>query len=58
MALDVAGKPLRPRRVEAEWLVSRVREGIARSRGIAPESSIDDYRRPLVINERILETAR
>ena len=55
---EVPGKPLHPRKVEIDWLVSRVKEEIARSRGIAPESLIDDYRRALEIYEQLAKTAR
>jgi len=54
---EVPGQPLRPRRVETEWFVARVKEEIARSRGIAPPSLIDDYRRALEIFEQIAKTA-
>src|SRR5262249_5016731 len=54
----VAGKPLLPRREEAQWLVARVKEEIARSQNIAPESLIDDYRRALTIYEKIAATAQ
>jgi len=54
--LEVPGRPLRPRRAEADWLVSRVKEEIARSRGIAPESLINDYGRALAVYEQIAKT--
>jgi len=55
---DVPGKPLLPRRVEADWLVAQVKEEIARSQGVAPETLISDYQRALQIYEKIAETAR
>jgi peptidoglycan/xylan/chitin deacetylase (PgdA/CDA1 family) len=55
---EVRGQSLRPRRIEAEWLVSRVKEEIQRSGGIAPESLINDYQEALKIYEQIAETAR
>ena len=55
---ETVGEPLRPRRVEADWLVSRVKEEISRSRGIAPDALIQDYRRALEIYERLAQTAR
>jgi hypothetical protein len=55
---DVPDKPLRPRPNEATWLVSRVKEEIARSQGIAPEGLLNDYRRALEIYERIAKTAQ
>ena len=54
---EISGKPLRPRRVETEWLVKVVREEIARSGGIAPESLIEDYRRALRIYEDLEKRA-
>jgi peptidoglycan/xylan/chitin deacetylase (PgdA/CDA1 family) len=55
---EIAGKSLRPRRVEAEWLVARVKEEIARSGGVAPASLIDDYKYALKIYEELAKTAR
>jgi len=55
---EVPDKPLRPRRVETEWLVARVKEEIARSQDIAPNGLIDDYRRALEIYERLAKTAQ
>jgi len=52
------GRPLRPRKVEAEWLVQRVKEEIARSQGIAPDSLIADYRQALATYERLAADAR
>ncbi|HUR59397.1 MAG TPA: CehA/McbA family metallohydrolase [Opitutaceae bacterium] len=51
-------RPLRPRRDEAEWIVARVRDEIARSRTIAPDSLTQDYERALKIYEGIAATAR
>ena len=50
--------PLHPRRLEADWLVTNVREEIARSQGIAPETLLDDYRRALQIYEQLAGTAQ
>jgi peptidoglycan/xylan/chitin deacetylase (PgdA/CDA1 family) len=55
---EVPQQPLRPRWVEADWLVARVKEEISRSRGIAPEGLIADYQEALRIYEQIAETAR
>jgi hypothetical protein len=55
---EVAGKPLRPRKVEADWLVARVKEEIERSRGIAPDQLIEDYQAALRIYEEIARTSR
>lgn len=55
---EVPGKPLRPRRAEAEWLVASVKAEIARSQAVAPESLLNDYRRALEIYEQLARTAR
>jgi len=55
--VEIPGKPFHPRRVETDWLVANVREEIARSRGIAPENLIDDYRQALKIYEQLARTA-
>ena len=39
-------------------LVARIKEEIAKSRAIAPESLIDDDRRALEIYEQLAKTAR
>ncbi|HRI16849.1 MAG TPA: CehA/McbA family metallohydrolase [Verrucomicrobiota bacterium] len=55
---EVAGQPLRPRRDETDWLISRVNEEITRSQSIAPPGLIDDYRKALAAYERIAANAR
>jgi hypothetical protein len=55
---EISGKPLQPRQVEIDWLVARVKEEITRSRGIAPENLIKDYRQALEIYEQLAKTAR
>ncbi len=55
---EIPDQPLRPRRAEADWLVSRVREEIVRSQGVAPESLLQDYRRSLAAYEEIAKSAR
>lgn len=54
----VPGQPLRPRRVEAEWLVTRVKEEIARSRGVVPDGFLADYERALGFYEELATRAR
>lgn len=54
---EIPGKPLRPRREQTDWLVSRVREEIKRSEKVAPESLLSDYRESLRIYEAIAKTA-
>ena len=55
---EVPGEPLRPRKAEAAWLVTRVKEEIVRSQGIAPEELLQEYRQALEIYERISDRAR
>jgi hypothetical protein len=56
--VDVAGRPLRPRKEEAAFLVARVEEEIARSEGVLPAAAIAEYRRALDVYRRIAENAR
>ncbi|HXJ56093.1 MAG TPA: CehA/McbA family metallohydrolase [Verrucomicrobiae bacterium] len=51
-------QPLRPRREEAEWLVTRVRQEMERSRGIVPATLMADYQRALESYEQVAKTAR
>lgn len=55
---NVPERPLHPRRMEADWLVGRVKEEIARSQGVAPEMLTEDYRRALAIYEGLAKNAR
>jgi hypothetical protein len=55
---EVAGEPLRPRRAEAEWLVDRVKQEIARSRDVVPREFLAEYGRALKIYEGHAANAR
>ena len=44
--------------MEADWLVARVKEEIARSQGVAPEMLMEDYRHALAIYEGLAKNAR
>ena len=55
---DVEGKPLRPRRAEAEFLVRRVEAEIARSRELLPPEALKEYEQALEAYRRALERAR
>jgi hypothetical protein len=55
---DVPGAPLRPRREEIEFLISRVREQIERSSGVLPAEAMAEYRQALAIYEEIARRAR
>src|SRR5262249_55646456 len=39
--MDVPGKPLRPRRIEVDYLIERVEAQIARSSGVLPAPALD-----------------
>jgi len=56
--VDVPGRPLRPRREEVEYLATRVREQITRSRGVISEESLAEYERALARYEALLSHAR
>ena len=55
---EVEGKPLRPRRAEAEFLVRRVEAEIARSRDLLPFEALREYEQALEAYRRALERAR
>jgi hypothetical protein len=56
--IDGAGRPLRPRRAEIEFLVRRAEEELARSRKVLPEAALAEYREALRIYREIAKTAR
>jgi hypothetical protein len=56
--IDVPGQPLRPRRDEAEFLVRRMKEELARNQGVLPPESLQEYRQALAVYEGIAEKAR
>jgi hypothetical protein len=56
--IDVAGRPLRPRRAEAEYLLKRVQDQLARSKDVLPEPVLKEYREALRAYRKIAETAR
>lgn len=56
--IDRKGKPLRPRRVEVEYLIRRVETQIARSAGVLPGPAIDEYRAALRAYRALAESAR
>jgi hypothetical protein len=55
---DIEGKPLRPRRAEAEWLTAQVKEEMKRSQGIVPETLMNDYQHALQTYEKIAKAAQ
>jgi hypothetical protein len=56
--IDVAGKPLRPRKQEVEFLIQRVREQLVRNETVLPQEALDEYRAALVVYENIAKSAR
>lgn len=56
--VEAEEKPLRPRRDEAEFLVNRVEEEIARSGALLPPTALEEYRRALSIYQALARTAR
>ena len=55
---EMPGPPLRPRRVEVEWLAGRVREEIARNRPLLPAELLREYEEALAFYEGLLRDAR
>jgi hypothetical protein len=47
--IDIAGKSLRPRKQEVEFLIKRVEDQIARSADVLPKAALDEYRDALRI---------
>ena len=45
--VEVAGKPVRPRATEIEFLIRRVEEQIARSKDVLPPAALEEYREAL-----------
>lgn len=56
--IEVADRPLRPRREEIDFLIRRVKDQIARSAAVLPSSAMDEYRKALSIYEEIARMAR
>ena len=56
--VTIPGKPLRPRRDEASYLVKRVADEISRHEGTLPESALKEYREALEFYEAKLRSAR
>ena len=56
--IDVAGKPLRPRQVEVQYLIDRVKREIQRNTGVLTEAALAEFRAALRAYETIAATAR
>ena len=56
--ISIPGRPLKPRRDEAAYLVKRVADEISRHEAILPESALKEYREALSFYEAKLQSAR
>ena len=56
--IEAPGAPLRPRKVEVEYLVGRVQEQIERSEGVLPPEALAEYRQALEYYQDLAATAR
>jgi hypothetical protein len=55
---EVPGKPLRPRKVEVEFLLGRIEGELSRNADLLPAAALDEYREALRIYQEIARTAR
>jgi len=56
--IDVAGKPLRPRRAEIGYLIDRVERQLERNRDVLPEAALAEYKAALEVYRQIAASAR
>ena len=56
--IEVPDRPLRPRKVEVDYLIKRVEKQIARSAAVLPAPALEEYREALRIYRNIGRTAR
>ena len=56
--VDVPGKPLRPCRVEVDYLIKRMKEEIVRNQDVLRADGVNDYREALRVFEELAEKAR
>jgi len=55
--VEVAGKPLRPRAAEIDFLIRRVEDQIARSKDVLPAAALEEYREALRIYQDVKKAA-
>lgn len=55
---QIPGKPLRPRKIESAYLLSRVEEELSRSRKLLPEAAVQELEQAVQIFRKIHETSR
>jgi len=56
--IDVEGQPLRPRKAEVEYLISRVKAEIERNTGVLSEEALKEFRAALAKYEEIAKAAQ
>ena len=56
--IDIEDRPLRPRRVEVEYLLKRVQDQIERSRGVIPRAAIEEYEQALGAYRKLLKGSK
>lgn len=56
--IEVADRPLRPRKQEVEFLIQRVEDQIARNEKLLPPAALDEYREALEAYRKIAANAR
>lgn len=56
--IDVADRPLHPRREEVEYLIDRVKTQIQRNDGVLSDVALEEYRAALTVYEKISRQAR
>ena len=56
--VDVSGKPLRPRRKEVDYLIRRMKEELARNKGVLRPEGLKEYEEALRVYEELAKQAR
>ena len=56
--VEIEGRPLRPKREQAEWFVKRTEEEIARNTGVIPTEGLAEFHEALAAWRKILATAQ
>ena len=58
MHVDIKDRPLKPRRVEVEYLIKRVQDEINRHRGVLSAEALAEYDRALAAYRALLKQAQ
>jgi hypothetical protein len=56
--IDVEDRPIRPRKAEVEYLVSRVQSEIERNKGVLSDEAVAEFRAALAHYQKLVETAK